>query len=194
MGEATGGGYLPIDDDAFVLRSSRTSYVVASVALAGLTVGSFFVLGWMFAAGTLILSLALAGLIYGVTRMNSDSGGVQLAVDREGIYLGRQYPLRLEWTRIAEVVTFLGDSHDSEGERWVPYLVVRLRPGESDSLDPLDWGPSCRPDLAATLAVARTAVRHHAPHVPVRDLGELSDRDRGIRRSIWTGARVRPGS
>ncbi|HEY3713086.1 MAG TPA: hypothetical protein VGL39_01065 [Jatrophihabitantaceae bacterium] len=139
-------------------------------------------------------SLAFTGLVYGVTWMNSDSGGVQLAVDREGIYLGRPHPPPLEWARIAEVVTFLGDSHDSEGERWVPYLVVRVRPGQSDSLDPLDWGPSCRPDLAGNLGAVRTAVRHHAPHVPVRDLGELSDPDRGIRRSVWTGARVPPGS
>lgn len=115
-----------------------------------------------------------------------DRHGVRVRLDQAGIYLGGRRPIRLAWTEVAEVLLFTYPS----GE--VTCHGVGFRFSDADpaspehpSPNPFDRG-SARTDLAHDAhPKIRAAVRHNAPQLPVRDIGEIRYHRPTPRRQHW---------
>jgi hypothetical protein len=112
-----------------------------------------------------------------------DSDDVQLTIDDEGVYLGGDQARRLPWSQVQGICRVERRHDDGEGgESWEPHLIVMTCPETELDRVSRAWGPSCHwpgtyEILGRPLAFEAlvTAVREHAPHIPVTDRGRVPE-------------------
>ncbi|MEO3823581.1 hypothetical protein [Actinomadura sp. B10D3] len=188
-----GSSDAPPADAAYVLRLEGTRPIALGLVLS---IGLFTVFGavqsvrallgsgsgvygWL--ALTLFPLLCIAPGVAIVRRSDREQrravpGGVILAVEESGLYLGEAPARRIPWTGIAELVVFRRPISDAAN---APTLVVVSRksglasvPAERRPHDPREWGTPVDLHLREPkLRKLTTAVHRYAPEIQIWDAG-----------------------
>lgn len=197
----------PPDPDAFVVRRSDRAELKAAlnlVAVVGIALlaillviavfirlrggsgGALLAGFWSSVVGPLTIAavLALCGYMAWNTAKNdrtqeTDADGVNLVIDRNGVYLGGRWPKSTAWADIREVSRILLPAKNADGsERWVPHLVVITVDPDGLPPSPDDWGPIRRWPGSTESFARRTsyqdvvdAIHHASPDTRVTDRG-----------------------